>query len=385
MSSGSTWRARNLYGRSRNVKDVGSERQSELIVAARAGDTTAFAELVESYRPRLDLLARRMVEDSEDAQDVVQEALLHAYLGLTQLREPERFGGWLGAIVLNVARMTLRRRGAYQRALARVFAEPRGAEADVDTAARVREAIALLPRHERDVIVLHYVDGLSCEEVGALLGRSTGAVRVRLHRARARLREELAPFAVEEQPSEREERVMVEMKVDDVLVRVSGEDDVVEEQRIVLLREADGDRVLPIWIGAAEGNALAYRLREEPSLRPMTSDLLAQVVRVVGARVDGVAVTRLHERTFYAAISLAVDGRTEELDARPSDALNLAVRTSAPIAVAEDVLDEGAVTADAFNEELAKKEREFGGDPARPGEWRSLSAELLRILHRPPR
>ena len=71
------------------------ERQLELIAAARAGDTTAFAELAESHRPRLWLLAMRMVDESEEAEDVVQEALLHAYLGLTQLRDPERFGGWL--------------------------------------------------------------------------------------------------------------------------------------------------------------------------------------------------------------------------------------------------------------------------------------------------
>ena len=178
---------------------------------------------------------------------------------------------------------------------------------------------------------------------------------------------------------------MVEMKVDDVLVRIAGDDDVVEDQRVVLLKETEGERVLPIWIGPAEGNALAFRLRDEPTARPMTSDLLAQVVRVVGAHVGGIAVTQLREKTFYASISLAVDGRTEELDARPSDALNLAVRTSAPISVADDVLVEAAVSADAVEDEIADKEREFGADPTRPGEWRSLSAELLRGLHRWPR
>jgi RNA polymerase sigma factor (sigma-70 family) len=363
---------------------VEGERQIDLIVAARAGDTTAFAELAESHRPRLRLLAMRMVDDPEEAQDVVQEALLHAYLGLTQLRDPERFGGWLGAIVLNIARMALRRRRAYRRALARAVAEPQRGLGDVDTVARVRESIELLPQREREVVALHYVDGLSCEEVGELLGLSPGAVRVRLHRARARLRDQLAPFAFEDKPREREERLMVEMKVDDVLVRVAEDDDVVEDQRVVLLKETDGKRVLPIWIGAAEGNALAFRLRDEPTLRPMTSDLLAQVVRVVGARVGGIAVTQLREKTFYASISLAVDGRTQELDARPSDALNLAVRTSAPISVAEEVLDEAGVSADTVQDELADKEREFGADPTRPGAWRSLSAELLRALHRPP-
>jgi RNA polymerase sigma factor (sigma-70 family) len=364
---------------------VEGERQIELIGAALAGDTAAFAELAESHRPRLRLLALRVVDDSEEAEDVVQEALLHAYLGLTQLRDPERFGGWLGAIVLNIARMTLRRRGAYQRALARAGVETLRGPDDFDTVDRVRESIALLPSRDREVVALHYVDGLSCEEVGALLGVSPGAVRVRLHRARARLRNELAPFAFEEKPDAGEERVMPEMKVDDVLVRVAGDGEVVEDQRLVLLKETGGDRVLPIWIGAAEGNALAFRLHDEQSMRPMTSDLLAQIVRVVGARVERITVTRLQEKTFYASITLAVAGQTEELDARPSDALNLAVRTSAPISVADDVLDEAAVSADAVEDEIAHKEREFGADPTRPGAWRSLSAELLRVLHRWPR
>ena len=110
---------------------------------------------------------------------------------------------------------------------------------------------------------------------------------------------------------------MPEMKVDDVLVRVAGDGEVVEDQRLVLLKETGGDRVLPIWIGAAEGNALAFRLHDEQSMRPMTSDLLAQIVRVVGARVERITVTRLQEKTFYASITLAVAGQTEELDARP--------------------------------------------------------------------
>jgi RNA polymerase sigma factor (sigma-70 family) len=363
---------------------VERERRTELIVAARSGDTTAFAELVETYRPRLQRLALRLVRDGDDAEDVVQEALLHAYLGLTQLRDPVRFGGWLSAIVVNVARMTLRRRRANDRALTRAFVEPAPLATDDGTAALVRRSIALLPRPEREAILLHYVDGLSCEEIGAVLGRTSGAVRVRLHRARARLRLELAGVAFSDGTAKREETLMVEVKVDDVLVRLSAENEVVEDQRIVLLREVDGERVLPIWIGAAEGNALAFRLRGEASLRPLTSDLLAQVVQLVGSRVERVAVTRLHENTFYASVTLAVDGRFEELDARPSDALNLAVRTSAPISVAADVLDASAITPDSLQEKLVEEERKWRGDRVPAGEWSSLSAELLRALHRPP-
>jgi hypothetical protein len=178
---------------------------------------------------------------------------------------------------------------------------------------------------------------------------------------------------------------MIDVRVEDVLVRVAADDagKVVGDQRIVLLRETEGDRVLPIWIGAAEGNALAFELRGESPLRPMTSDLMAELVRLFGSRVERVAVTRLHENTFYAGIAVTVDGRTEELDARPSDALNLAVRTAAPILVEEDVLAASAVTAD----QLAAKLEEDKPDwiELEPGEWRSLSAELLHALHRPPR
>jgi RNA polymerase sigma factor (sigma-70 family) len=360
---------------------VESERVRELILAARAGDTGAFAELVDGHRERLQLLVVRMLGDGSEAEDVVQETLLRAYLGLTQLREPASFGGWLAGIALNLARMTLRRRAAYARALARVApAQVPDAVEERDALHLVREAMDVLPPGERSVVALHYLDGLSCDEIAAVLDRSPGAVRVSLHRARARLRKELAPFG----PRPKEE-TMTAVRIEDVLVRVAPDDadKVVGDQRIVLLKEADGERVLPIWVGAPEGNALAFRLRGESSFRPMTSDLLAELVRLSGSRVEGVAVTRLHENVFFAAITLTVSGRTEELDARPSDALNLAVRTDAPIVVAEDVLDSSAVPAEQLPAKLEEDEPDW--IELEPGEWRSLSAELLQALHRPPR
>jgi RNA polymerase sigma factor (sigma-70 family) len=353
---------------------VETERVRELILASRLGDTRAFAELVGGERERLRVLAARMLGDGAEAEDVAQETLLRAYMGLSNLREPERFGAWLAGIALNLARMSLRRRATYERVLARVSATP---EADVfEERDLVRDAVELLPPRERDVVVLHYLEDLPCEEIAGLLDTTPGTVRVRLHRARTRLRAELAPQL------EPKEKTMIEVRLEDVLVRVAAEDagKVVGDQRIVLLREADGERLLPIWIGGAEGNALAFRLRGESTLRPMTSDLLAELVRLFGARVERVAVTRLHEQTFYGVITLAVDGRTEELDARPSDALNLAVRTAAPILVDAAVLDEAAIAPD----DLSAKVDEFESGELEPGEWRSLSADLLHALHRPP-
>ena len=182
---------------------------------------------------------------------------------------------------------------------------------------------------------------------------------------------------------------MIELRLEDVFVRVASDDPmrVVADQRVVLLKEAAGERVLPIWIGAAEGNALAFRLRGESPFRPMTSDLMVELLRRTGGRVDRVAITALRETTFFAVVAIGVDGRVEELDARPSDALNLAVRVGAPIFADEAVLEEAGVAGDDLAARLEREAEDASEHlpPLPPGEWRSLSAELLAALHTPPR
>ncbi len=324
---------------------------------------TTFAERVAVARPRVTAVVARLVGD--DAEDVVQEATLRAFLSLSQLRDPERFEAWLCGIALNVAKMRLRRAAMHVRAVgALAVAEVDGGERELLDA--VRDALELLPPGQRDAVLLHYVDGLSCDEVAALVGSTPGAVRVRLHRARAQLRRELAPHLMPVPPPK--EEPMIEMTLDDVLVRVREDDPLkLEDHRaIVVLREKGGERVLPIWIGTPEGASLAYRLTGSAPPRPMTSDLMAELLRVTGSRVERVSITELRDQTFYAAI--VVDG--QDVDARPSDAINLAVRVAAPILVAEAVLDEVA-------------RGEHAAPPADEG-WTSLSAELLADLHKGP-
>ena len=155
----------------------------------------------------------------------------------------------------------------------------------------------------------------------------------------------------------------------------------VEEQRIVLLKEELGERLLPIWMGASEGNALAFRLTGDSPPRPITSDLMVDLLRVTGGRIDRVVITALRDKTFYAIVVVNVDGRTEELDARPSDAMNLAIRIGAPILVDEKVLADAGSTRDQLQDKLDCDAEEV--DLA-PGDWTSLSAELLHSLHLPP-
>jgi bifunctional DNase/RNase len=122
--------------------------------------------------------------------------------------------------------------------------------------------------------------------------------------------------------------------------------DSVGRQPIVLLRTSDGRRVLPIWIGSGEANAILTKLKGSEPPRPMTHDLLQSLVDLVGASVQSVAVTELRDNTYYAKITLRINGEDVDLDSRPSDAIALAVRADAPIFAAEDVIEESAVEAE---------------------------------------
>lgn len=356
---------------------------SALVAAARAGDRDAFAVLADRHYARTRALACAMVGD--DGEDVAQEAVLQAFLGLEHLREPGRFGAWLYGIAANLARMRLRRL-ASQRALVRSVrpAHRDGAEA-AETAALVREALAVLPAAQREAVLMHDVAGYSAGEIAERVGGSPGAVRVRLHRGRRELRRRLDTL----RSTTRRETTMIEVELRDVVVRVAadgapdGPPRLVEENRIVLLQERGGRRVLPIWVGAPEGDALALHLGSEAVPRPLTADLMARLLEAVGARVERVLVSSLRERTFYGVVSVvSADGRPSELDSRPSDAINLAVRAGAPIFVDDGVFDDAAVPS-AEPDDLDRELREKAGGAGLElpeGEWRSLSPDLVRAF-----
>jgi hypothetical protein len=157
---------------------------------------------------------------------------------------------------------------------------------------------------------------------------------------------------------------------------------------VVLLKERDGERVLPIWIGPHEGHLIKWQLAGGSAPRPLTYELMARLLETAQAQVERMAVSRLHDEVFYATLWVRVGGRTHEVDARPSDALNLALRLDAPIFVDEAVLEKAGARADGL---LDKLEREAGqskeGEPA-PAEaatgWTWISVEPPEF-NRPPR
>lgn len=124
---------------------------------------------------------------------------------------------------------------------------------------------------------------------------------------------------------------------------------------IVILREKQTSRFLPIWIGVAEANAIAIKLEGVEVPRPMTHDLALDLVETLGGEVMRVVVTDLVESTFYAEITVKVDGEEHSIDSRPSDAMALALRAEVPIFVAEIVLEKAKT--DEMTERLSEEEK----------------------------
>ncbi len=147
---------------------------------------------------------------------------------------------------------------------------------------------------------------------------------------------------------------MVEMTVDSVRVSV------MNYQRVVILKEKDADRYLPIWIGAPEADAIVVQLQETPVARPLTHDLMNAMIAALGANVESVVVNDLNNDTFYARVLLKVEDKNVEIDSRPSDALALAVRTRAPIFAEETVLTKAGVVMDPETGKFQAKTPELG-------------------------
>jgi RNA polymerase sigma factor (sigma-70 family) len=312
-----------------------SASDPDLVARARTGDADAYAALLRRHQATLGRVCARVLGDPSAAADVAQDAALVGWLQLDRLREPERFGAWLAGIGRMLALRELRRRAD---ARDRLTAD--GAVPDVvagedpveralagERAAELAAAISALPPGQRDAFVLFHVAGLPQQTVAVRLGTAPGAVRTRLHKARAALRERLrGPLP----PTTKETTVpetAVPARIVDVRRTPAG-------RHVVVL--AAGDHELPIWIGEPEALALVAGLEDVPLPRPSTHALALSLVRASGREPRVVRITRLDDAIFYAEVVLD-DGAT--VDARPSDALVLAIAAGAAIEVDPSVLD----------------------------------------------
>lgn len=343
----------------------------ELVRASCAGQAAAVAALIDRHWPLVHKLLARAIGNWAEAEDLAQETMFQAVRRLAELREPERFRPWLYTIALNRARLWWRRAPArrftqsldtllverpvtVERHLAGDAASAEAAWEANDLARAIGRAISALPREQHRAIVAHYVEGLTYGETAALLGVPASTVRGRLHHARGRLRRELAQLTSEGYaefdrppyaPSGRTRPRRLAMTYVEMIVE-HVQSDVHHTSWAVVLKEPDSDRTLPITIGPAEAQAIALRLQDSELPRPMRHDLMLSLVTAFGATIQEVRVTKLEKETFFAAVVVARDGQTEEIDARPSDAIALALRAQAPIYVHTEVREQAKALAD---------------------------------------
>ena len=132
--------------------------------------------------------------------------------------------------------------------------------------------------------------------------------------------------------------------------------DLFSSSPIVILKVEDENRYLPIWIGQPEARSILMKLQNQEFSRPLTHDLAINLVTELGGSMEKVTVTELRDSTFFATISVQIDGRTIEIDSRPSDAIALAVRAGAEIFAADEVIEEAAVVFEEAMEETPEDE-----------------------------
>lgn len=145
---------------------------------------------------------------------------------------------------------------------------------------------------------------------------------------------------------------MIEVVIDSIRISL------VSQHRIVMLREQDSDRQLPIWIGPCEADAITIELQDVKVGRPLTQDLLKNVISEMGGRVSHVLIKELNDSVFHARLYIDTDGEMLDIDCRPSDAIALAVRVNAPIFIEEEVMEQAGIHPESDIQEQEETEKE---------------------------
>ena len=317
-------------------------------------------------------------------------------------------------IVANLCRYRLRRRregyfldeqgGQMVTGLAREEAQP-SAEAVFETRELhriVSDAIGELSDDQRQSVTLHYLHGLTLAEIATLTAAPVGTLKARLHHARARLKESLiASLSITPKHTHERGLAMIEVIVLDVAARSAvnqevkwptdayGRDPKLGLLRVILLKERAGRRILPIWVGPSEGDVIAMQLEHAETPRPTTFDLTTHLLKLSGAKIEKVAVTELRNKTYFGVMWLNAGGNKFEVDARPSDAIMLALQAGAPIYVAPETLEGNASVITAGDEQFKLKEQwktveQTRLEPeAQPMEYRSVRGFVREAFAKP--
>ena len=321
----------------------------DLVRLARDGDPAAFRLLVERHQPMARARASRLCSDPHDAEDIVQESFLQAFVALDRLRDPDRFAGWLGGIVLNVHR-TQRRLAPlmllaeWPERLHPVWAGGLPSADDLDRADALRQAVADLPAGQRRAVEMFYYADLPAGQIGD----SAGAAKSSLHKARRRLREYITVHRPDLIPTVSRRTLMTTVRIAHAEPRpgkLPGGRFAIDHVLVVLADDA-GHRALPIWLPGPDGHSL-WLLLDPPArdaeMAGVPEELTDRLLRAAGVTVTGVDIDELGPDVTATRIGLASPTGTQQVTARLADGLAIAVTAGAPVRVAGAVMDRLAV------------------------------------------
>ncbi|HZS77246.1 MAG TPA: bifunctional nuclease domain-containing protein [Ktedonobacteraceae bacterium] len=324
------------------------QMDAALVAQARRGNREAFGKLIERYATMVKRIALRLVGRQEIAPELAREAFVQAYLSLDSLRNGVSFKNWLYGITLNVCRNYLRDSRIEVFSLERIeedghscFALDEGSDPlsvleEHEARQAILRAIDGLSAKDREVTLLFYYQQYSLEEIAALLHISVGTVKGRLYRARRQLRQSLS-FMRDELPEalareRRKKKAMLPVTIDSVRHHSA------TQQYVIVLKEETG-QLLYIWVAKPEASVIAGALNDVPTPRPMTAQLMVNLLQATGIQLEEVRIESLKDEVFYAVLKIRNGEKVQELDARPSDALSLAVMLKCPVYVAEEVME----------------------------------------------
>jgi len=318
---------------------------AELVLLTRAGNREAFGYLVERYLQMVRRIAVRLIAGEEIARELAQEAILQAYLSLDHLRDPVSFKSWLYGITLNVCKSYLRDQKGDVLSLESVMGgmrynsvlddaiDPQSVVEERELRHAVFQAVQNLPPGDRAAAQLFYYEQLTLREVATILEVSVASVKGRLHRARKHIREQVSLQYGAVLPVKQRKRRMRKVTID--TVREHPE----TKQYVVVLKDENNEQLV-IWIGRAEAWAIAGGLNEVEPPRPMSAQLMLDLLQATKSELIEVRIEALKEEIFYAVLKIRRGKETQEIDARPSDALALAVLAKCPIYVNEKVMEQ---------------------------------------------
>jgi len=331
-----------------------------LVMRALEDDKQAFELLIERYQTMALFLALRYVGDREIARELLQEALLQAYLSLRRLQEPARFRSWVYGIVLNLCRSWRRDQArmpdmqdlsqAHEKLLE---ADPQEIVEQSELRQALREAIDVLLPNNRAVALLFYYEDCSIQSIARLLCISPTAVRNRLLKGREQLRTHLRtiyPDMLVATPRRYRRTKMVPMTV----ARVQQQEKLL--RTMVILVDEARQRGLLLWFMTERdfSSQMLMTMREQQKsavTEPHTTDFILDILRVLQGALEKVEIHTLYDDILYVHVKLrGPDGALQNVKARLENALPLVIESGCPVVVAEDILERQSIKLADFGE-----------------------------------